>query len=116
MEVEVALDRLEDLCRLAEAAQNGRPECLEALLRESAGIVHAIVRARFGESLAAEEAAAEALTRIARDLKKLRNARAYPRWAARIAGSSESTPRTFLTPHWAAAIAKTPTPQYRSMT
>jgi RNA polymerase sigma-70 factor (ECF subfamily) len=83
--MEGALDRLEELCRLASEAQNGRPESLEALLRESAGIVHAVARARFGETLAAEEAAAEALSRAARDLRQLRNVRAYPKWIARIA-------------------------------
>jgi RNA polymerase sigma-70 factor (ECF subfamily) len=58
---------------------------IEELLGRSAGLVHAIARARLGDGLAAEEAAVESLARIARGLPGLRDPQAYPRWAARVA-------------------------------
>jgi RNA polymerase sigma-70 factor (ECF subfamily) len=79
------VERIERLVRLAAATRNGHPELLGDLLAESAGIVHAVARARLGETLAAEEAAADALVRAASGLAGLRDPGAYPRWLARIA-------------------------------
>ena len=56
-----------------------------ALLVKSAGLVHALARARLGDTLAADEASAEALFRAARGIRTLRDPVAYPRWLARIA-------------------------------
>ena len=70
--------------RAGRALEGGR-EDLEDLLRDSAGYVHALIRARLGDTHAAEEAAVETLARIARGLPSLRDAKAYPAWVARIA-------------------------------
>lgn len=78
------MDRIERLGRLVVDARNGHPERLEDLLRESAGIAHALSRARLGETLAAEEAAAEALRRVAGGLPRLRDPRSYLGWLRRI--------------------------------
>ncbi len=69
----------------AERALAGGRDDLERLLTESAGYVHALLRARLGDTHAAEEAAVETLARIARGLATLRDVRAYPAWVARIA-------------------------------
>ena len=79
------LDRVDELCRLVAAVRNGHPERMDELLGESAGIVHALARAHLGDSLAAEEAAADALVRVARGLRKLEEPRSYVRWLGRIA-------------------------------
>lgn len=78
------MDRIESLVHLAEAVTNGRPEKLSRLLTESAGIVHAFARSRLGDTLAAEEATQDALTRVARAVPTLRDPRAYPAWVKRI--------------------------------
>ncbi len=75
---------MNDLQGLAKAAMNGSPERLEELLVKSAGMVHALARARLGDTLAADEASAEALFRAARGIRKLKDPVAYPRWIARI--------------------------------
>lgn len=76
---------MDELARLAAAAGDGEPERLETLLRESSGLVHAVVRARLGDTLAADEAAAEALARAARWLPGLRDPQAFAAWITRIA-------------------------------
>ncbi len=76
----------EELTRLVEAVRDGHPERISELLARSAGFVHALARARLGDTLAAEEAAADALARAARGLPGLAAPRAYLRWLARIAG------------------------------
>jgi len=58
---------------------------MDELLGRSAGIVHAVARARLGDSLAAEEAAADALVRVVRGLPRLEEPRAYVGWLGRIA-------------------------------
>ena len=75
---------LEDLVGLVGRARLGDRADLDALLRGSAGLVHALARARLGDPLAAEEATVDALARIARGLPGLRDPSAYPRWAARV--------------------------------
>ena len=75
---------MRELQDLAKAVLNGSPECLEELLEKSAGIVHALARARLGDTLAADEASVEALSRAARGIRKLRDPQAYPHWLARI--------------------------------
>ncbi|MEN8148725.1 MAG: sigma-70 family RNA polymerase sigma factor [Planctomycetota bacterium] len=83
--MEEHLDRVEELSRLVSAVRNGHPERMDDLLGESAGIVHAVARAHLGDSLAAEEAAADALVRVVRGLSKLEEPRSYIRWLGRIA-------------------------------
>jgi RNA polymerase sigma-70 factor (ECF subfamily) len=79
------LNRVDQLSRLAEAVRNGHPERMDDLLSESAGIAHALARARLGDSLAAEEAVADALVRVVRGIRKLEDGKAYVRWLAQIA-------------------------------
>ncbi|MHC4473534.1 MAG: RNA polymerase sigma factor [Planctomycetota bacterium] len=79
------LNRVDELSRLAEAVRNGHPERLDDLLCESAGIVHALARSRLGDSLAAEEAVADTLVRVARGIRSLEDSSCYVRWLARIA-------------------------------
>ncbi|MHC4850131.1 MAG: RNA polymerase sigma factor [Planctomycetota bacterium] len=76
---------MEQLISLAAAARGGDRADLEALLVASAGLVHAVARARLGDSLAAEGAAVDALARAARGFGKLRDPQAYPHWLYRIA-------------------------------
>jgi len=76
---------MEKLVGLAKAARGGGSAALEALLLESAGVVHAVARARLGDSLAAESAAVDALARAARGFARLRDPQAYPHWLYRIA-------------------------------
>jgi RNA polymerase sigma-70 factor (ECF subfamily) len=75
----------EDLIRLVEAVRDGHPERMAELLARSAGIVHALARARLGDGFAAEEAAADALCRVARGLPGLAEPRSYVSWLGRIA-------------------------------
>jgi len=77
--------RMEKLIALAEAARGGDRAALEALLEESAGLAHAVARARLGDSFAADGAAVDALARAARGFPRLRDAKAYPHWLYRIA-------------------------------
>lgn len=76
---------LPSLVALAREAREGGDEALEALLRESAGMVHAIARARLGDGIAAEDATAAALERVARGLPRLRKPEAFGPWLGRIA-------------------------------
>lgn len=69
---------------MAAEVRNGCPGRLPDLLGASAGLVHALVRADLGDGLLADEAATDALARIAAAVPRLRDARAYPRWVARI--------------------------------
>jgi RNA polymerase sigma-70 factor (ECF subfamily) len=76
---------LDRLVRLAEGARSGgRPE-MEALLAASAGLAHAVARAKLGDTVDAEEAAVTALARVAQRLGQLGDTATYPRWLARIA-------------------------------
>ncbi|MHC4952355.1 MAG: RNA polymerase sigma factor [Planctomycetota bacterium] len=75
---------MEPLAPLAERARSGDRAALEELLHRSAGIVHAVARARLGDSLAADGAAADALARVALRITTLRDAEAYPGWLYRI--------------------------------
>jgi RNA polymerase sigma-70 factor (ECF subfamily) len=77
--------RMEQLIALAKSARGGDRAALEALLTGSAGLVHAVARARLGDSMAAEAAAVDALARAAQGFPKLRDAQAYPHWLYRIA-------------------------------
>ena len=79
------LNRVDQLSRLAAAVRNGHPERMDDLLSESAGIAHALARARLGDSLAAEEAAADALVRVVKGIRKLEDCNSYVRWLAQIA-------------------------------
>lgn len=74
-------DTLPDLARAAHAG--GRP-ALETLLRETAGFLHALARARVGDGAEAEVVTADALARIAGGFHRLRDPQAYPHWAYRI--------------------------------
>jgi RNA polymerase sigma-70 factor (ECF subfamily) len=85
---EALLSRIDELARLAAAARDGEPERLDDLLAESFGIVHSIARSRLGDTLAAEEAAADALARVARGLGGLSDAQSYVRWLATVAARS----------------------------
>ena len=76
---------MENLIALARTARNGDRAALEELLLASTGLVHAVARARLGDSLAAEAAAVDALARAARGIVKLQDAQAYPHWLYRIA-------------------------------
>ncbi|MDH3590944.1 MAG: sigma-70 family RNA polymerase sigma factor [Planctomycetota bacterium] len=76
---------METLVRLAEQARSGDRLALETLLKRSAPILHAAARARLGDSLAADGAVVDSLTRIARGVRGLKTADAYPQWAYRIA-------------------------------
>jgi len=76
---------MEQLIALARAARGGDRAALERLLAASAGLVHAVARARLGDSMAAEGAAVDALARAAQGLGNLRDAQAYPHWLYRIA-------------------------------
>jgi RNA polymerase sigma-70 factor (ECF subfamily) len=82
-----------ELQNLAGAALNGSPERLEELLEKSAGLVHALARARLGDTLAADEASAEALFRAARGIRTLKDPVAYPRWIARITARAAADTR-----------------------
>ena len=88
---------MQALSQLAERARAGDRAALELLLRESAGLAHAIARARLGESLAADGAAADALAAVALRIGTLRDARAYSHWLYRIttrcASSAAPAPR-----------------------
>ncbi|MDA1193878.1 MAG: sigma-70 family RNA polymerase sigma factor [Planctomycetota bacterium] len=72
------------LIALARAARGGDRPALESLLRETASFLHALARARVGDTHAAEVVTADALTRIASGLARLRDPQAYPHWAYRI--------------------------------
>ncbi len=74
-------DQLITLARLARGMD--RP-ALEELLRETAGFLHALARARLRDAAEAEVATADALARIAGGLPRLRDPQAYPHWAYRI--------------------------------
>ena len=76
---------MEELAPLAERARSGDRAALEQLLHASAGLAHAVARARLGDSLAADGAAADALAAVALRISTLRDARAYPHWLYRIA-------------------------------
>ena len=76
---------MENLIALAKAARGGDRAATEALLVESAGLVHAVARARLGDSLAADGAAVDALARAAQGLGKLKDPQAFPHWLYRIA-------------------------------
>jgi len=89
--MDAAAPRLAALVELAGRACEGGDGALEALLRQSAGIAHAVARARLGDGHAAEEAAVEALARVARGLPRLRDPQAYPRWLCRIAARCAAT-------------------------
>ena len=82
------MDQVEQLCSLVREVRNGHPERLEELLRASVGLVHALARARLGDTIRAEEAAADALARAARSLPTLRDPDKYARWLARIVSHS----------------------------
>jgi len=84
-EMEAQATRLDALVALAAAARGGARDALETLLARSAGLAHAVARARLGDGLAAEEAAVDALARVARGIERLGDPRAYPRWLCRIA-------------------------------
>ena len=79
-----SLSVMETLTLLAERARTGDRAALEGLLRASAGLAHTIARARLGESLAADGAAADALAAVALRIGTLRDARAYSHWLYRI--------------------------------
>jgi len=79
---------LDELVRLATETLNGRPDRLPDLLRESAGIVLAVTRARLGNTLAAEEAAIDALGRASAGFETVRDPAAWPKWIARVAARS----------------------------
>ncbi len=72
------------LIALARSAHNADRAALEELLRETAGFLHALARARMGDGAEAEAVTADALTRIAGGLARLRDPQAYPHWAYRI--------------------------------
>jgi hypothetical protein len=78
--VEEKPDRIENLLRLASEAKAGRPHALGELPEASVGIVHALARARLGDTLLAEGAAQAAIARAARGFAKLRKPRTYPAW------------------------------------
>jgi len=88
---------MENLIALAQRARGGDRAALEALLVASAGLVHAVARARLGDSLAAEGAAVDALARAAQGLGKLKDARAYPNWLYRIAARCATDARPAAT-------------------
>ncbi len=69
---------------LAARAVAGDRTALEALLEESAGVAHALARSRLGDNHLAEEAAVDALARVARGIGRLKDPTAYPRWMGRI--------------------------------
>ena len=75
---------MEELASLAERARSGDRTALEQLLHASAGLAHAVARARLGDSMAADGAAADALAAVALRISTLRDARAYPHWLYRI--------------------------------
>ncbi len=72
------------LVQLATRAKRGDRPALEELLQETASLVHALARARFGDSAIAETVTANALTRVASGLARLRDAQAYSHWVYRI--------------------------------
>ncbi|MDF1700929.1 MAG: sigma-70 family RNA polymerase sigma factor [Planctomycetota bacterium] len=72
------------LIALARAAHGADRAALEVLLRETAGFLHALARARMGDGAEAEAVTADALARIAGGLARLRDPQAYPHWAYRI--------------------------------
>jgi len=72
------------LIRLAKDAHRADRPALEALLRETAGLVHALARARLGDTAVAESVTADALTRVASGFGRLRDPQAYPHWVYRI--------------------------------
>ena len=82
------LEPIDELIHLARETLNGHPDRLPELLRESAGIVLAVTRARLGNTLAAEEAALEALGRAAAGFQSVRDPDAWPKWVARVAARS----------------------------
>jgi len=84
---------MEKLIGLAARARDGDRAALESLLVESAGLVHAVARARLGDSLAAEAAAVDALARAAQALPRLRDPQAYPHWVYRIAARCAESAR-----------------------
>ena len=72
------------LIALARAARGASRPALEELLRETAGFLHALARARVGNLAEAEIVTADALARIAMGIGRLRDPQAYPHWAYRI--------------------------------
>jgi len=79
------MTRLNMLVELAERIPTGGRPALEALLRASLPFAHAVARARLGDGVAANDAAADALVRVARGIHRLHDPRAYPAWLRRIA-------------------------------
>ncbi len=69
---------------LARRARRGDRTALEALLRECAGVADAIARAQLGDTHAAETAAADALTRLARGIDQLDDPTRIAAWFRRI--------------------------------
>lgn len=88
---------MEDLIALAARALGGNRAALQELMEKSAGLVHAVARARLGGSLAAEGAAVDALSRAARGLPGLKDPQAYPHWLYRIATRCAQDARPPLT-------------------
>ena len=78
------MERLDRLTELAEGAVSGGRPALEALLRASLPLAHAIARGRLGDGAAAADAAAEALAKVGRGVDRLKSAAAYPAWLRRI--------------------------------
>lgn len=74
----------DDLVSLARNARGADRAALEALLVETATYLHALARARLLDPHEAEAATADALTRIAGGIGRLRDPQAYPHWAYRI--------------------------------
>ena len=72
------------LIALARAARGADRQALEELLQETVGFLHALARARLGDTELAQRVTGDALTRIARGIGRLRDPQAYPHWAYRI--------------------------------
>lgn len=72
------------LIELAKAAHRGERPALEELLRATAGLVHALARARVGDTAVADTVTADALARVATGFARLRDPQAYPHWVYRI--------------------------------
>ncbi len=84
---------IERLAALAARARDGDPGAEDELLVASAGIAHAIARARLGDTLDADAAAADALSQAAAGLAGLRDPQAYPAWLRQIAVRSANRTR-----------------------